>query len=226
MDASGHIYISFYIGFYISFAADRMKTMRTLPHHIRLMVVLLLGCFVAAADAGAGQRTAPELWDLLKSGGHVALIRHARAPGFGDPPGFRLADCATQRNLSDEGREQARRIGQAFRDNGVAVDNVLSSEWCRCLETAALLGLGPVERFPALNSFFEMRENRDPQMKILVPWVRDARPEGVFVLVTHQVVISALTGEGAGSGEIVVVRPRGDTPGDGTIEVLGTIPPP
>jgi len=195
-------------------------------NRIRLLVVLSLVCVVAAADAGAGQRTASELWDLLESGGHVALIRHAQAPGFGDPPGFRLDDCATQRNLSDQGRDQAPRIGQAFRDNGVAVDSVLSSEWCRCLETAALLGLGPVERFPALNSFFEMRENRDPQIKILVPWVRDARPEGVFVLVTHQVVISALTGVGAGSGEIVVVRPRGDTSGDSPLEVLGRIPPP
>ena len=200
--------------------------MRLSLNRIRLLVALALVCGVAAADADAGQRTAPELWDLLKSGGAIALIRHARAPGFGDPPGFRLDDCATQRNLSDEGREQARRIGQAFRDNGVAVDTVLSSEWCRCLETAALLGLGPVERFPVLNSFFEMRENRDPQMRILVPWIRDAHPAGVFVLVTHQVVISALTGEGAGSGEIVVVRSRGDTPGDGTIEVLGSIPPP
>jgi len=200
--------------------------LRAPSNRIRLLAVLSLVSVVAAADAGAGQRTASELWDLLKSGGHVALIRHARAPGFGDPPEFRLDDCATQRNLSDEGRGQARRIGQAFRDNGVTVDNVLSSEWCRCLETAALLGLGPVERFPALNSFFEMRENRDPQMKILVPWVRDARPQGVFVLVTHQVVISALTGLGAGSGEIVVVRPRGDTSGDSPLEVLGSIPPP
>lgn len=200
--------------------------MRTSPNHFRLLVVLSLVCVVVTAEAGAEQRTASELWDLLKSGGHVALIRHARAPGFGDPPGFRLDDCATQRNLSDEGREQTRRIGQTFRDNGVAVDKVLSSEWCRCLETAALLGLGPVERFPALNSFFEIRENRDPQMKILVPWVRDARPEGVFVLVTHQVVIRALTGVGAGSGEIVVVRPRGDTSGDSALEVLGSIPPP
>jgi len=200
--------------------------LRAPSNRIRLLAVLSLVSVVAAADAGAGQRTASELWDLLKSGGHVALIRHARAPGFGDPPEFRLDDCATQRNLSDEGCGQARRIGQAFRDNGVTVDNVLSSEWCRCLETAALLGLGPVERFPALNSFFEMRENRDPQMKILVPWVRDARPQGVFVLVTHQVVISALTGLGAGSGEIVVVRPRGDTSGDSPLEVLGRIPPP
>jgi len=200
--------------------------MRAPSNRIRLLVALSLVCVVVAADAGAGQRTASELWDLLESGGHVALIRHARAPGFGDPPGFRLDDCATQRNLSDQGREQARRIGRAFRDNGVTVDNVLSSEWCRCLETAALLDLGPVERFPALNSFFEMRENRDPQMKILVPWVRGARPEGVFVLVTHQVVIRALTGEGAGSGEIVVVRPRGDPSGDSPLEVLGSIPPP
>jgi len=200
--------------------------MHTSPNHIRLVAVVLLFCVVAAVDARAGERTPSELWDLLKSGGHVALIRHARAPGFGDPEGFRLDDCATQRNLSDEGREQAGRIGEAFRDAGVAVDRVYSSEWCRCLETAELLGLGPVEPFPPLNSFFEMPQNREPQMNILVPWVRDARPDGALVLVTHQVVIRALAGVGAGSGEIVVVRPRGDTPGDTTIEVLGTIPAP
>lgn len=201
--------------------------MRPLSNRVRLVAALVLVCVSgAAADAGAEERTAPELWDALKSGGHVALIRHARAPGFGDPPGFRLDDCGTQRNLSDEGRGQARRIGQGFRDAGVAVDRVYSSEWCRCLETAELLDLGPVEPFPPLNSFFERPERRGPQLAALVPWLRDARPDGALVLVTHQVVIRALTGRGAGSGEIVVVRHRGDAPGDGTLEVLGTIPPP
>ncbi len=200
--------------------------MRVLLNSVRLVFPLLLACISAASDSRAGQKTAPELWELLKSGGTVALIRHARAPGFGDPPGFRLDACATQRNLSDEGRGQARRIGQRFRDNGVAVDKVISSEWCRCLETAELLGLGPVERFAALNSFFARPERREPQLSTLVPWLSDARPQGALVLVTHQVVISAITGTGARSGEIVVVRPNEGTAGESAIEVLGSIPPP
>ena len=199
----------------------------TPPSAIRFLACLLvLACVLLATDVRAGERTPPELWALLKSGGTVALIRHARAPGFGDPPGFRLDDCATQRNLSDDGRGQARRIGQAFRDNGVAVDRVVSSEWCRCLETAELLGLGPVERFAALNSFFQRPERRDPQLAELLPWLGDVRPRGALVVVTHQVVISALTGTGTRSGEIVVVRPRDGVAGEGAIEVLGSIPPP
>jgi phosphohistidine phosphatase SixA len=180
---------------------------------------------LAAVDARAGDSGAAALWQALRAGGAIALIRHAEAPGFGDPPGFRLDDCATQRNLSDDGRAQARRIGLAFREQGIRVDGVYSSEWCRCLDTAELLGLGPVERLPALNSFFEQPERREPQMKVLVPWVEAAHPDGAFVLVTHQVVISALAGAGTRSGEIVVVRSRGAAAGGG-IEVLGRIPPP
>lgn len=199
----------------------------TPPSVIRFLCrLLVLACVLLATDVSAGERTPPELWALLKSGGTVALIRHAQAPGFGDPPGFRLDDCATQRNLSDDGRGQARRIGRAFRDNGVAVERVVSSEWCRCLETAELLGLGPVERFAALNSFFQRPERRDPQLAELVPWLNDVRPKGALVVVTHQVVISALTGTGTRSGEIVVVRPHDGVAGEGAIEVLGSIPPP
>ena len=192
----------------------------------RLLVVVAIVVGLTAEDAGARDGDTAAVWQALGAGGAIALIRHAEAPGFGDPPGFRLDDCATQRNLSDEGREQARRIGRAFRDAGIAVDRVYSSEWCRCLETAELLGLGPVEPFPALNSFFERPENREPQINILVPWHRGARPDGVFVLVTHQVVISALTRKGARSGEIVVVRPRGGGADGNPIEVLGSLPPP
>src|SRR3546814_19163678 len=113
---------------------------------VRFLAALVLLCSVGR-PAGAAE-TEEALWAALKQGGHVAIMRHATAPGFGDPEGFRLNDCSTQRNLSDAGRAQARRIGDAIRAHGVTIGRVLSSRWCRCLETAALLGLGPVEAYP------------------------------------------------------------------------------
>jgi hypothetical protein len=115
--------------------------------------VLALVLALLAGPAGATEAA----WQALRGGGVVALMRHARAPGVGDPPGFRLEDCATQRNLSAEGRDQARRIGEAFRAQGVAVARVLSSRWCRALDTARL-AFGTVEPFPPLDSFFSERE--------------------------------------------------------------------
>lgn len=96
-----------------------------------------------------------DTWSLLQQGdrGYVVMMRHALAPGTGDPPNFRLEDCSTQRNLSAQGRAQARRIGEAFRRRGIKVARVLSSQWCRCLETARLMNLGAVEPFAPLNSF-------------------------------------------------------------------------
>lgn len=103
---------------------------------------------------------------------HVVLLRHALAPGTGDPPSFQLADCTTQRNLSDAGRQQARDIGQAFRQQGVEVDRVLSSQWCRCLETAELMEVGPVEPFAPLNSFFQDRRTADRQTAEVETYLR------------------------------------------------------
>jgi broad specificity phosphatase PhoE len=160
-----------------------------------------------------------ELWDALKSSGHVALLRHALAPGTGDPPEFDLRDCATQRNLSDEGRRQAARIGARFRANGMPGARVLSSQWCRCLETANLLGLGPVEELPVLNSFFQRRERRDEQTQDLARWLSDQSAGTPLVLVTHQVNITALTGIYPASGELVVVR----IATDGEVTAVGTI---
>src|SRR3546814_12946349 len=102
---------------------------------VRFLAALVLLCSVGR-PAGAAE-TEEALWAALKQGGHVAIMRHATAPGFGDPEGFRLNDCSTQRNLSDAGRAQARRIGDAIRAHGVTIGRVLSSRWCRCLEPAA-----------------------------------------------------------------------------------------
>src|SRR3546814_11054037 len=123
---------------------------------VRFLAALVLLCSVGR-PAGAAE-TEEALWAALKQGGHVAIMRHATAPGFGDPEGFRLNDCSTQRNLSDAGRAQARRIGDAIRAHGVTIGRVLSSRWCRCLEPAALLGLGPVAAYPPLDSLHRRPE--------------------------------------------------------------------
>lgn len=180
-----------------------------------LCVVLLL------APTPAKTADARVLWSSLAKGGHVALMRHALAPGVGDPEGFQLDACETQRNLNGEGRDQARQIGEAFRRNGVAVDKVLSSEWCRCVETAELMKLTAVEKLPALNSFFESRENEPAQTRTVRAMLEQLDPNGAsVVMVTHQVNITALTGEYAQSGEIVVLKLGGS---DG-FTVAGRIP--
>ncbi len=147
-----------------------------------------------------------------------AILRHAIAPGTGDPAGFTLGDCTTQRNLDDRGRDQARAIGAAIRDAGIAVDHVLTSQWCRSAETARLLDLGSVKEAAALNSFFADRSTRAAQTAA----TRDllaALPAGeTAVLVSHQVNITALTGVYPRSGEVVIVR-TGD---GGALQVVGT----
>src|SRR5215470_18139316 len=111
---------------------------------------LVLSLIVAPTGAVANERDA---WAALVGGSHVALVRHGSAPpGYGDPPGFKLDDCTTQRNLDERGRAQARAVGEAFRQQRVPVDKILSSPWCRCLETARLMALGPVESVMAVAS--------------------------------------------------------------------------
>jgi phosphohistidine phosphatase SixA len=155
-------------------------------------------------------------WEALDQPGAHAIMRHALAPGGGDPAGFDVTDCATQRNLDDRGRDQARRIGEALRERGFTFDTVLTSQWCRCRETAELLNVGPVTEAPALNSFFQDRATRDAQTAATREIIAAAdRP---MMLVTHQVNISALTGQFTSSGEILVIRET-----DGRLEVLGSI---
>lgn len=136
---------------------------------IAAALVLALGLLDATDGLAASQDA--RLWRALGSAGHVALLRHAIAPGTGDPPDFSIGDCGTQRNLSDAGREQAARIGALFRANGIEAAQIFSSQWCRCLETAKRLGLGPVEELPSLNSFFQSPERRDRQNRALKEWL-------------------------------------------------------
>jgi len=189
-------------------------------------VRIFINCCVFAVILGTSGAAWAEgeaaAWEALRQGGHVAIIRHSIAPGTGDPTDFKLDDCATQRNLAADGRAQAKKIGDAFRANKVAVENVYSSQWCRCLETAALLDLGEVHELAALNSFFANPERGGAQMAELWAWLAENPSKGTKVLVTHQVVISALTGAWPRSGETVVFR----VTGPGTLEQAGRIPPP
>ena len=134
-------------------------------------------------------------------------MRHALAPGTGDPGHFRLDDCRTQRNLDQTGREQARRTGEAFRERGVEIGQMLFSQWCRCLETAELLAPGEVGPFPPLNSFFGARERAPKKTEAVRALLAEADTDGPsLVMVTDQVNITAQTGISPRSGEIVVLR--------------------
>ncbi|MEO0827939.1 MAG: histidine phosphatase family protein [Cyanobacteria bacterium J06635_15] len=163
-----------------------------------------------------------DLWSRLQRADthYIVLMRHALAPGTGDPANFQLADCSTQRNLSDEGRSQARRTGETFRQRGVAVNRVLSSQWCRCLETAELMDIGNVEPFSALNSFFRDRTTGPDQTAQVREFMLESQDTpGVTVMITHAVNVSALTGAGASSGEMVVITVNDQN----QLEVVGQI---
>lgn len=188
---------------------------------VRLLVVVL--ALIGPGAAAAGAEDAGRVWAALRDGRGVALMRHATAPGTGDPANFRLGDCATQRNLGAEGRQQARAIGRAFREHSIDAAGVYSSRWCRARETAELLGLGPVRPLPALDSFFrdpDRGEERTEAVRAFI--VEGAGGERPRVLVTHQVNVTALTGVYPRSGQVVVVEPT--TAGD--LRVVGSLPPP
>ena len=163
-----------------------------------------------------------DAWAELAKPGAIVLFRHATAPGVGDPPGFKLDDCATQRNLNEQGRAESRRLGEQFRSHKIQVGAVLSSQWCRTRETARL-GFGDRARDePAFNSSFlqssDISGTQTGQARaLLTAW----RGPGALVVVTHQVNIQALTGAAAASAEGQVVRLEPD----GNLKVVATIAP-
>jgi len=192
---------------------------KLIPAAVGKVVLILFGAFCWAQPIHASE--AAGVWQSLQQNGHVALLRHAIAPGTGDPPEFTLRDCTTQRNLSATGRRQAAAIGERFRENGIPVAQIFSSQWCRCLETARLLELGPVLELPLLNSFFRHFERRERQTTELKAWLAAQDLTRPTVLVTHQVNITALTGVYPASGELVVIE-VGER---GEIRVVGTLEP-
>lgn len=172
---------------------------------LRLLTALvLLSCLAGSAHANDA------LWALLAKGGQVVLIRHGlTTPGVGDPPGFRLSDCSTQRNLVEAGRREAERLGTALRAHRVPVARVLSSPWCRCIETARLVfGTDPTVD-DALGNLFDQSQNRDRQVAAFRRLVANAPKQGNLMLVTHGSTTAAFTGINQGTAEMVIVTPEG-----------------
>ncbi|MFC1811906.1 histidine phosphatase family protein [Thermodesulfobacteriota bacterium] len=173
-----------------------------------MLKVYIIGFLGLMALAVTNTQADPgDLIEQMKSGGHILMIRHAYAPGTGDPAHFKIGDCATQRNLDDHGRTQARAIGDWLRSKGIKVANVYSSQWCRCLETARLLDLGTVAELPALNSFYELPQDREPNITALRSFIARLAADGELIIwVTHFVTILEIAGEGVSSGEGVVLK--------------------
>jgi phosphohistidine phosphatase SixA len=166
-----------------------------------------------------------EIWKKVsapKATGYVLLLRHAIAPGGGDPENFKLGDCSTQRNLSDEGRQQASAIGGWLKSQNLRVARVESSRWCRALETARLMDIGRVRPNPNLDSLFlDDDPSADPRTAAIKNRIAKHRnTRGLLVLVFHQVNITALTGVAPASGVGVLVRAKKN----GEIKVMGLSP--
>ena len=172
-------------------------------HPILTPLLLLLSIFCAMAPAKAG------LAQDLMDGQHVLLMRHADAPGYGDPAGYVIGQCATQRNLGDAGKKQAQAIGVWLGQQGIASAHVFSSPWCRCVDTATLLNKGPVKTEPSLGSFFDNMALARKQTKALEGFIKNelAKPSKTpRILVTHHVNIQAFTGKVVGVGDMVLVK--------------------
>lgn len=168
---------------------------------LSLIAALAWPPFAVADDA---------LWALLKGGGQVVLIRHAlTTPGVGDPPGMKLDDCSTQRNLSDEGRGHARQLGEAFRQRGIPVGQVLASPWCRAIETAKLAFDKAPAISPPLGNVFGRPERTAGQLAGLKPLAGQKPLGGNTVMVSHGSTILALTGVSPDTAEMVVLTPQG-----------------
>ena len=166
---------------------------------ISLILSLFLFLFTSQLKAS------DQAWNLAQEGNKIILIRHSLAPGGGDPPGFKIKDCTTQRNLSEEGRKQAKKIGDFFKENDLSIFKVFSSEWCRCKDTAKL-AFTNFETKDFLNSFFSAKfaNNKDKQMLDLKNYVEKFKGNENLIFVTHYVVISEALDYAPSSGEIVI----------------------
>jgi len=154
--------------------------------------------------------------ESLKEGGKLIFIRHALASGSGDPENFELQNCSTQRNLNEIGIQQSKKIGLIFKKNEIKIDNIYSSEWCRCKDTAKY-AFDDFETFDALNSFYDIRfaANEDKQIKDFYEFIDSIDSKNNIVFVTHYVVIGAILNIGTSSGEIVVT--------DKNLNIIGSI---
>jgi|SRR5690554_376773 len=170
-----------------------------------LMLLSLLSLQSEAAES--------EAWTALAEGRAVLMMRHALAPGTGDPDGFDLEDCSTQRNLNSVGREQARSWGPFLASRGITEARVFSSQWCRCMDTAREMDLGEVTEWPALNSFFRNRGDGDTQTRQTIALANELEPGAAVILVSHQVNVTALTGFFPASNEgVILALPLSENP--------------
>lgn len=179
-------------------------------HRIRVAILVFLLGLCGAAEIAVANEAANAL-SALRAGGHVALMRHADAPGgVGDPPGFHVEDCATQRNLSPKGRVDAEKIGARLQEEGIAFEKIVSSPWCRCIDTAKLLNLGTVETEATFGNVVVLRDQQEALTAggraLIARWTA----RGNLLVVTHGANIFAMTGVSPASGEIVVVKGGGD----------------
>lgn len=193
------------------------------PVQIPAACLAALTFFFAGGVMAQSAASEQEMFDALRAGGVIVLIRHGvTESGIGDPPEFRLGDCATQRNLSAGGREQSRRLGERLREAGVRFGEVRSSQWCRCLDTAEL-AFGEqyeVRPWPALNSLFADSGARARQTSEVHARAAELPPGENWVWVTHQFNINAYTGEYTAMGEMVLARPH-----EGGLKVIGKLRP-
>ena len=180
----------------------------------RLACALAAACGLAFglwAGAGIARAETADAISLMRGGGHLLLVRHAATEsGVGDPAGFRLDDCSTQRNLSETGRGEARRLGSALREHDVPVAEVRSSRWCRCLDTARLAFTPqlPVAGWAPLDSLFGNRSAEPARSRAALAALAELPADSNWVWVTHRANIAALTGVSVAMGEVLVARPE------------------
>jgi phosphohistidine phosphatase SixA len=175
------------------------------------MFILKKIVFVACLALGISNATnaSTALSEKLSDGQHVLLMRHADAPGYGDPTAYQIGQCSTQRNLGEYGRKQAKAIGQWLSAQGITSAQVLSSPWCRCLDTAKLLNKGVVVTSPEIGSFFDNMSQEKKQTKELEGLIKAQlakHPNTPIIFVTHHVNIQGLTGKAVASGDMVLVK--------------------
>jgi phosphohistidine phosphatase SixA len=175
---------------------------------LRILVLGLLWCNVGIASEAGGIRepgTDDKILNFLQEGKKLIFIRHAIAPGNGDPDNFNIKDCSTQRNLDKKGIQQSKKIGLFFTNNKIKIDKILSSEWCRCKDTAKI-AFKNFETFDALNSFYDERfaANEAKQIEDLKKYIKNWNSDKNLVLITHFVVISSILNAGTSSGEIII----------------------
>lgn len=187
--------------------------------NMRSLIVAVLTLVVSVSGHTADDRSAA--WEALRNGEAVLMMRHALAPGTGDPANFELGDCTTQRNLNDEGRAQARSWKPFLAQHGITEARVYSSQWCRCMDTATEMAMGEVTGWPPLNSFFRNRSKGPGQTRDSIEGVNAMGEGAPIILVSHQVNTTALTGIYPSSNEgVIIALPLSDSP-----EILARVAP-